>query len=108
MAGPVTTAIAAVQAAITAASPLQNASPNKLAPVKVALDAALTTLDTVAAAIEAAIDESSVGGVTEGGQPMQLITAFQAQSLAVQQLAWLMAARGYLARVAQNIRYAPG
>lgn len=101
-------ALAAVSAALAAAGTLQDAPPSALAPVLSSVDAVLAAIDSETATIEAAIDQTSLGGVVTEVPAPALAAALLVQADAVTTLSALVTARGYLGRIDANIRNAPG
>ena len=102
-------ALASVQAAIDSMpGTLQNASRVQLAPVAVAVTNALMALDAQTTADEAAIDQTTVAGVTPLTAAPALAMRLLSQSGLVNDLSTLKTARGYLARVGVNVANATG
>lgn len=113
MADAVTTAITAAQTAVTAVErasggSLERATPPQLAPVKVALTAALAAADARLAVLDASIIQTSVGGVVVGQPITDGIATLAAQAKIARELSALRDTRGYLARIDKNIRTLAG
>lgn len=104
----VSASVVALQAAVTAAGTLANASQQTLAPVKAAVAATLAEIDAQSTSIEATIDQTSVGGIHVGTPAPLLAAALIAQSTAVVDLSTLKTMRGYVARIGRNLDNAPG
>jgi hypothetical protein len=101
-------ALAAVQAAVTAAGRLQGASIATVAPVAAAAANALPVVAAAVAALDGSIDTTTVGGVVAGiPTPVMVQTLLRAAS-DVQQLAKLVYLQGYIGRLATNVAQAPG
>lgn len=101
-------ALASVKAALAAVGKLEGASQVALAPVIAAANSAKVVFDTEQARIEGLVDETSLGGVTAGVPVPQIIAALNVQANNAQQLAGLVAGKGYLRRLAGNMARAPG
>lgn len=104
----VNAAIAAVQAAVTAAGRLQGASIATVAPVAAAAASALPALSAAVAAIDGDIDTTSVGGVVSGVPAPAMVQTLLRAASDVQQLATLVYLQAYMARLATNVAQAPG
>lgn len=101
-------ALAAVQAAVTAAGRLQGASIASVAPVAAAAANALPALALAVAAIDGDIDITTVGGVVSGLPAPVMVQSLLRAASDVQQLATLLYAQSYMARLATNVAQAPG
>ena len=108
MSADVSAAVTSVQSAITAAGTLQGASILALQPVIAAVDAALPVFDAAITELDADIDLVNAGSVASGLPAPQLAASLLEQTSTVQQLAVLIEARAYLARVGVNVDNAPG
>lgn len=100
--------VAAVNAAISTVGTMEGAGIKVLATVSAAVENALASFDSGIAALEADIDQDEVGGVAAGLAAPELAAALTAQASEMQQLATLVTARAYLARVGVNVEEAPG
>jgi hypothetical protein len=104
----VTSAIANLDAVIASVGTLQNAPQSTLAPILVAVTAALAAIDAQCASIEATIDQASVGGIQVGMPTPLMITTLVTQTQGATDLSNLHTLRGYVARIGANIQNAPG
>lgn len=101
-------ALATVQAAVTAAGRLQGASIVSVAPVAAAAANAIPVLAAAVAAIDGDIDITTVGGVVSGLPAPVMVQSLLRTVSDVQQLATLVYAQAYMARLATNVAQAPG
>lgn len=108
IASQITAGIVAVNAAISTVGTLQGAGITVLATVSAAVESALPAFEAGIATLDDDIDEVDVGGVAAGLAAPDLAAALTAQASEMQQLATLVTAKAYLARVGVNIEQAPG
>lgn len=113
MADAVSDAIAKLDAAIAdatkaAGGSLLRATPPQLAPVSVAMKAALAATLARITVVEAAMLETAVLGVEVTMYVTEMITTANAQSRLAREAAALRATRGYLRRLNHNIVNVPG
>lgn len=104
----VNAAIAAVQAAVTAAGRLQGASIATVAPVAAAAANALPAIAKAVAAVDSDIDTTTVGGMVSGQPAPVMVQSLLRAASDVQQLATLVYLQAYMARLATNLAQAPG
>jgi hypothetical protein len=104
----VISAVANLETVIASVGTLQNAPQSTLAPILNAVASALSAIDTQCAAIEATIDETSVGGIHVGTPAPQMILTLVAQTQGATDLSNLHTLRGYVSRIGANIQNTPG
>jgi hypothetical protein len=97
-----------VNASISTAGSLDNASPTVLAVVYDAVQNALVPFQSAITAFDADIDTTSVGSVVAGDAAPQLTAALLNQAFDVAQQAVLVVAEAYVTRVGVNIQDSPG
>lgn len=100
--------VANVNAVSAAIGTLQYASIATLAPLNVAMQTALSDMNSSALLLDTDIDVTTIGGVVAGLPAPQMVTTLLRQTSDVQQLSVLRTAMGYLARAAVNVAQAPG
>ena len=108
IAAQLTAGIAAVNAAVSTVGTLQGAGITLLASVAAAVDSALPALEAGIAALDADIDPVNAGGVAAGLSAPDLAALLTTQTSEMQQLATLVTAKAYLARVGANVGEAAG
>lgn len=113
MADAISDSIATLESAIATATKaaggsLLRATPPQLAPVAVAMRAALTAINARISVVEAAISEASVLGIDVSMHPTVMITTIGTQSRLERESAALRTTRGYLRRLNHNIVNVPG
>lgn len=108
IAGELTAAITAVNAAISTVGTLQGAGIRVLASVSAAVDDGLAAFVSGINALDNDINLVDAGGVAAGMTATAMAAALTTQTSEMQQLATLVVAKAYFARVGINVRQAPG
>lgn len=102
------TAIANLQAAITALGTLQGATLPQLAPVQSAARAALPSVAAAVNSLDADIPVTSLAGTVVGMPVPVLVSNLQTYTNEVQALAVAVTTQGYVSRIAVNVGNATG
>ncbi len=108
IAASVQAALAKVKAAIAGVGTISTATPFALAPVAAAVSAEIATLEDAIAAYDGDIITSNVAGMVAGTPAPMLQATLIEQVSDSQQIGTLLAALGYLRRIATNLAQATG
>ena len=101
-------ALAKVKAAIAGVGSISTATPFALAPVAAAVSAEIATLEAAISTFDDDIVTSSIAGMVERTPAPMLQATLLEQVSDSQQIATLLAALGYLQRLATNLAQATG